>query len=224
MKKSENENKEQIKSDNLTERLIEAIVSGEYPAGSKISEPELARVFNVSRGPLREAMMRVESLHLVERIPHVGARVINLSLEKLTELYAAREALEGMATNLACKNITDEEIETLEILLARHQSHIEEVEGASYFYQEGDFDFHNLIIKASKNEKLITLLCGQLYHLVRMYRSQSPQTNARPEKALYEHVAILNAIKARDPELAEMLMRRHIKNSRLLIENELLEE
>jgi DNA-binding GntR family transcriptional regulator len=218
------ENKEQIKSDNLTERLIEAIVSGEYSAGSKISEPELAGVFNVSRGPLREAMMRVESLNLVERIPHVGARVVSLSLEKLAEIYAVREALEGMAANLACKNISDQEITALENLLDQHQSHIEQVGGASYFYQEGDFDFHYLIIKASKNDQLITLLCDQLYHLIRMYRSQSPRENARPEKALYEHFSILNAIKARDPELAEMLMRRHIKNSRLLIENELLEE
>ena len=218
------ENKEQIKSDNLTERLIEAIVSGEYPPGSKISEPELARVFNVSRGPLREAMMRVESLNLVERIPHVGARVVTRSLEKLTEIYSVREALEGMAANLACKNITDLEIEILEALLTRHQSHIDKVGAASYFYQQGDFDFHYLIIKASKNQQLITLLCDQLYHLVRMYRYQSPRSDNRPEKALYEHFAILNAIKARDPELAEMLMRRHIKNSRLLIENELLEQ
>ncbi|MEH6453013.1 MAG: GntR family transcriptional regulator [Psychromonas sp.] len=218
------DNKEQIKSDNLTDRLIEAIVNGDYPAGSKISEPELARIFNVSRGPLREAMMRVESLNLVERIPHVGARVVSLSLEKLIEVYAVREALEGMAANLACKHIDDEEISTLENLLGKHQSHIEQVDGASYFYQEGDIDFHYLIIKASKNEQLINLLCSQLYHLIRMYRFQSPRQHARPEKALYEHIAILNAIKARDPELAEMLMRRHIKNSRILIENEMLEE
>ena len=218
------ENKDQIKSDNLTERLIEAIVNGEYPAGSKISEPELARFFNVSRGPLREAMMRVESLNLVERIPHVGARVVSLSLEKLAEIYAVREALEGMAANLACKHITDQEITALEDLLTRHQSHIEQVGGVSYFNQQGDFDFHYLIIKASKNDQLIALLCDQLYHLVRMYRSHSSSAHSRPEKALYEHFAILNAIKARDPELAEMLMRRHIKNSRILIENKLLEE
>jgi DNA-binding GntR family transcriptional regulator len=218
------ESKEQIKSDNLTDRLIEAIVSGEYPAGSKISEPELARLFNVSRGPLREAMMRVESLNSVERIPHVGARVVSLSLEKLVDVYAVREALEGMAANLACKHITAQEIAVLENLLSQHQSHIEQVEGASYFYQQGDIDFHYLVIKASKNEQLINLLCDQLYHLIRMYRYQSSRKHARPKKALYEHFAILNAIKARDPELAEMLMRRHIKNSRLLIENEMLEE
>ncbi|MFA0070085.1 GntR family transcriptional regulator, partial [Vibrio breoganii] len=54
--------KENTKSENLTEYLVEAIVSGELAPGSKISEPELAKRFEVSRGPLREAIMRVEGL------------------------------------------------------------------------------------------------------------------------------------------------------------------
>ncbi|MFP3345615.1 GntR family transcriptional regulator, partial [Halomonas sp. SIMBA_159] len=62
--------KEPTKSNSLLEVLVERIVTGVFPAGSKISEPELARQFAVSRGPLREAMMRVEALGLVERIPH----------------------------------------------------------------------------------------------------------------------------------------------------------
>ncbi|EDK28096.1 transcriptional regulator [Vibrionales bacterium SWAT-3] len=83
--------KENTKSENLTEYLVEAIVNGELPPGSKISEPELAKRFEVSRGPLREAIMRVEGLGLIERIPHVGARVITFSADKLLELYAVRE-------------------------------------------------------------------------------------------------------------------------------------
>ncbi|PKH03282.1 GntR family transcriptional regulator [Psychromonas sp. MB-3u-54] len=218
------ETKEQTKSENLTAQLIEAIVSGEYSPGSKISETELARFFNVSRGPLREAMMRIEALNLVERIPHVGTRVATLSPEKLIEIYAVREALEGMAANLACKNITDQEIAGLEMLLEQHQEHIEQVDGASYFHQQGDFDFHYQIIKASRNSKLISLLCDELYHLLRMYRYQSPSTQSRPTHALNEHFQLLTAIKERDAELAEMLMRRHIKRSRELIENQLIEE
>lgn len=213
--------KEKTKSENLTEQLIEAIVTGDYVAGSKISEPELARYFNVSRGPLREAMMRVESLSLVERIPHIGARVVTLTPAKLAEIYTVREALEGMAANQACIHITDEEIAGLEVLLAQHKQHIDQVEGASYFHQYGDFDFHYRIIKASRNSKLISLLCDELYHLLRMYRYQSPRSHSRPEYALNEHIHILTAIKDRDPELAEMLMRRHIKRSRVLIENQL---
>ncbi|OZS43701.1 GntR family transcriptional regulator [Photobacterium sanguinicancri] len=216
--------KELTKSEDLTERLIECIVNGEYPAGSKIAESDLANTFGVSRGPLREALMRVEALRLIERVPHVGARVVELSQEKLIEIYAVREALEGMAARLACIHISDEEIEGLQRLLTTHHQHIEKVEGASYFHQQGDFDFHYRIIKASRNSKLISLLCDELYHLLRMYRYQSPRAHSRPSQALSEHAQILAAIKERDGELAEMLMRRHIMRSRQLIEQQLLIE
>ncbi|MEZ9233505.1 GntR family transcriptional regulator [Vibrio amylolyticus] len=219
--KTTNGDKENTKSDNLTEYLIEAIVSGEIPPGSKISEPELAKRFTVSRGPLREAIMRVQGLGLIERIPHVGARVIAFSEEKLLELYAVREALEGMAARLAARYITDEEVIQLEVVLATHSKHIDEVSGASYFHQHGDFDFHYRIIKASRNSKLVSLLCDELYHLLRMYRYQSPRSQSRPNEALEEHKYILRAIKNRDEELAEMLMRRHISGSRQLIEQQI---
>ncbi|EGQ7639997.1 GntR family transcriptional regulator [Vibrio cholerae] len=214
--------KESTKSENLTEYLIEAIVEGELAPGSKISEPELAKQFQVSRGPLREALMRVEGLGLIERIPHIGARVIQLSPSKLVELYAVREALEGMAARLAARNITEIELAGLESLLSTHSTHIDQVEGASYFHQQGDFDFHYRIIQASRNQQLIGLLCDELYHLLRMYRYQSPRSHSRPVEALEEHKFILRAIRQRDEELAEMLMRRHISRSRQLIEQQIM--
>ncbi|HBC2025921.1 TPA: GntR family transcriptional regulator [Vibrio cholerae] len=214
--------KESTKSENLTEYLIEAIVEGELAPGSKISEPELTKQFQVSRGPLREALMRVEGLGLIERIPHIGARVIQLSPTKLVELYAVREALEGMAARLAARNITEIELAGLESLLSTHSTHIDQVEGASYFHQQGDFDFHYRIIQASRNQQLIGLLCDELYHLLRMYRYQSPRSHSRPVEALEEHKFILRAIRQRDEELAEMLMRRHISRSRQLIEQQIM--
>ncbi|NOI15488.1 GntR family transcriptional regulator [Vibrio hepatarius] len=220
--KAVNSEKENTKSETLTESLVEAIVNGEIAPGSKISEPELAKRYQVSRGPLREAIMRLEGLSLIERIPHVGARVITFSPEKLIELYAVREALEGMAARLAARHITEEELIGLKHLLSTHSNHIEEVEGSSYFHQHGDFDFHYRIIKASRNSKLISLLCNELYHLLRMYRYQSPRSQSRPKEALNEHKFILQAIENRDEELAEMLMRRHISGSRSLIEQQIL--
>ncbi len=214
--------KESTKSENLTEYLIEAIVEGQLAPGSKISEPELAKQFQVSRGPLREALMRVEGLGLIERIPHIGARVIQLSPTKLVELYAVREALEGMAARLAARNITEIELAGLESLLSTHSTHIDQVEGASYFHQQGDFDFHYRIIQACRNQQLIGLLCDELYHLLRMYRYQSPRSHSRPVEALEEHKFILRAIRQRDEELAEMLMRRHISRSRQLIEQQIM--
>ncbi|MCG3725720.1 GntR family transcriptional regulator [Vibrio cincinnatiensis] len=216
--------KEYTKSESLTEFLIEAIVAGEMVPGSKISEPELAKHFQVSRGPLREALMRVEGLGLIERIPHVGARVIQFSREKLLDLYAVREALEGMAARLAARHISDIELAGLDTLLSTHSEHIDQVDGASYFHQQGDFDFHYRIIKASRNHQLIALLCDELYHLLRMYRYQSPRAHSRPVEALEEHKFILQAIRNRDEELAEMLMRRHIAYSRRLIEQQIHHE
>jgi DNA-binding GntR family transcriptional regulator len=215
--------RENTKSENLTEYLVEAIVQGELQPGSKISEPELAKRLQVSRGPLREALMRLEGLGLVERIPHVGSRVIELTSSRLIELYAVREALEGMAARLAARNITAEEQQLLDSLLSAHADHINNGAGNGYLHQQGNFDFHYQIIKASHNEKLVSLLCDELYHLLRMFRYQSPRAVTDPQDALREHQNILRAISDGDEELAELLMRRHISASRRFIERDLLD-
>jgi len=84
---------DQVDSGTLSEhvfRLIQAaIVKGEIAPGSKISEPELARTYGISRGPLREAIHRLEGQKLLVRVPHVGARVVSLSHAELIELWRA---------------------------------------------------------------------------------------------------------------------------------------
>ena len=100
-------------ADKVCEQLVTAIVRGDIPPGQKISEPELARTYGISRGPLREAIRHLEGLRLVVRIPHVGARVVSLSPEELVEIYRIREALEGMACRLAAENMSTAEIDSL---------------------------------------------------------------------------------------------------------------
>jgi len=211
-------------ADRLSDKLITSIVRGDIPSGSKISEPDLARSYKVSRGPLREAIRRLEGLHLVARIPHIGARVVSLDSQQLVEIYQVREALEGMAARLACKNMTDEEIQELKSLLDTHEHNIEQSDGREYFQHEGDFDFHYRIIQGSKNQRLIELLCSELYHLIRMYRFRSSQIMSRPHKALAEHWHICTAIEHRDGELAEILMRRHISTAQKHIEQQFQQE
>lgn len=208
-------------ADRVCEQIVTAIVVGDIPPGQKISEPELARTYGISRGPLREAMRRLEALRLVERKPHVGARVVNLSAKELVEIYRVREALEGMACRLAAENMPQEEIDRLRDLLNEHEQSIEQLDGRSYFQKEGDLDFHYRIVHGSKNSKLLEFLGGDLYHLVRMYRYQFSVSSSRPKRALKEHRQIIDAIEARDPELAEMLMRRHIGSARKNIEDKL---
>jgi DNA-binding GntR family transcriptional regulator len=98
---------------------------------------------------------------------------------------------------------------------------VEELEGRAYFQKEGDLDFHFRIVQGSKNAKLLEILGSDLYHLVRMYRYQFSVSSSRPKRALKEHRQIVDAIDARDPELAELLMRRHISAARRNIEDKL---
>ncbi|AQQ67565.1 GntR family transcriptional regulator [Microbulbifer agarilyticus] len=201
-------------ADRLFLSLRKDIVEGRMAAGSKISEPELARRFDASRGSLREALMRLDSLGLIERKVNVGARVVELSGRGLLELYDVREALEGMACRLAAENRSDADLAELRQMLERHEQQEELQAGTAYYQPEGDFDFHFRIVQASNNELLIDTLCNKLYYRVRMYRYQLGMASPRAHRAFREHSHIIEAIEAGDGELAEILMRRHIRASR----------
>lgn len=205
-------------SDRVLFEIQRAIVEGDIAMGAKISEPELARRFDVSRAPLREALARLERCHLIERTPNAGARVVTLSPEKLISLYQIREELEGLACRLAAENMGQDEITELQQLLDQHLETQRVREGESYYQEAGDLDFHYRIILGSKNPYLINMLCDELYYLVRMYRVQMGMNGPRVSRAFDEHKAIMNAIENRDGELADLLMRRHIGASRKNIE------
>jgi DNA-binding GntR family transcriptional regulator len=211
-------------ADHVLRQIQSAIVKGELAPGSKISEPELARVYGISRGPLREALHRLEGQKLLVRVPHVGARVVSLSREELSELYEIRESLEGLACRLAAERMSALEVDELRAVLREHERDEAFQAGRGYYQQEGDFDFHYRIVQGSGNGLLIRLLCNELYQLARMYRIKYSATPHRPAQAFAEHHRILDAISDRDGELAEMLMRRHIRTSRLNIEQQIPKE
>jgi len=205
-------------ADRVFEQMQQAIVEGDIKAGSKISEPELAKRYQVSRSTLREALNRLEKCHLIERKANVGSRVVDCTIHGLLELYITREALEGMACRQAALHMTDEEIAQMKDMLSEHASKDQLKNGVAYYQEEGDVDFHYKVILGSHNQQLINLICGQLYHLVRMYRCQFGMNSPRASRAFTEHSNIIQAISDRDGELAEMLMRRHIAASRKNIE------
>jgi DNA-binding GntR family transcriptional regulator len=210
---------DQTITSDISEKLINAIVNGEIPPGSKLSEPKLAQQFNISRGPLREAIRRLEGLNLVYHVPREGVKVVTLELKEIIEIYHVREALEGFAAGLAARNMEQKEIDELHQLLELHEQYIDD--NGEYLRQEGDFDFHYKIIQGSKNQLLIKQLCHELYHLVRMFRYQTRKTKSRTQQALLEHKQLVNAIEQRDEPLAELLMRRHISRARENIERKM---
>lgn len=203
--------------DVVTERLEEAIITGEFAPGERIREQVVAATLGVSRGPLREAIRRLEGRRLLTRTTNLGVRVAELSPERLDDLLTVREALEGMACRLAATHLTDEQIAGLDRLIESHRS---EGDGKSksakgYYQESGDMDFHFQIANAVDNELLTSMITGDLYDLLRIYRFKSSKMSGRAAMALEEHRAIVAALASRDPDRAEAAMRNHIRNSRL---------
>ena len=217
----------QLESRTLAAQTYESIKSdiiiGVLAQGSKIIESDLALKYGISRGPLREAIHRLEQIKLIVRIPHAGSRVITLDKKMMEDIYTARESLEGMAARLAARYMSDTDIRSLHDLLDTHEDAIGKTEGKAYFQREGDIDFHYRIAHASQNRWILENLNGELYQLIRMGRHQSGQTPERPAKALAQHRRIAAAIEQRDEELAEILMRRHISGAWKIVET-ILEE
>ena len=206
-----------LNAESLTEkvfvRLMEAIEKGELPPGARIREAALARQFGISRGPLREALRRLEGRKLVQHSQNLGVSVRSLSLEDMIEIFQIREALEGTACRLATEAMSDKEIDGLFELLKKHRAQIQRQRGEAYFQRAGDLDFHFRIAQGSRNKRLAELLCDELYYPVRIHRYRSSVRSGRAFKALEEHEAIVEAMRDRDPHRAETLMRAHIKRA-----------
>lgn len=206
-----------LESTTLASRTFDSIkadiIGGELEQGTKIVESDLALKYGISRGPLREAIHRLEQIRLIVRVPHAGSRVVTLDTKMMQDIYIARESLEGMAARLAARLMPEDEIRALSELLDQHEAAIGKTDGKAYFQREGDIDFHYRIASASRNQWILEHLNGELYQLIRMCRRQSGQFPARAQTALDQHRQVAAAIAQRDEELAEILMRRHISGA-----------
>ncbi len=220
------DNKVQAQSlvDVVAERLEAAIISGQLEPGSRLSEQALATSLGVSRGPLREAIRRLEGRKLLERTPNIGVRVAALSLRDLNDVLVVREALEGMACGLAALNMSDAEIAALRRLLDGHEKQRSVQENKGYYQESKDFDFHFRIVTGSGNERLQQMLTGDLYYLLRVYRYKSSTKPGRALEALQEHRTIVAALEARDPHGAEHAMREHLRHARRYVEEQIAAE
>ena len=201
-------------SSDALDMVVGAITSGEFEPGERLSEADLARRLGISRGPLREALGRLEG-RLVTRTPRIGVRVIEFSKQDIEDLFYTREALEGMGARLACERISAAELANLRSLLDHHSQQPEVMAGAAYSPRSLDEDFHLSIIRAANCEQIERLLMDQIYYQLRIHRRKSSTLPGRARAALAEHESIVLALEARDPDQAERAMRTHLRNARI---------
>ncbi|MFO1302206.1 MAG: GntR family transcriptional regulator [Burkholderiales bacterium] len=204
----EGRNHEEPLAEAVFRSLLGKIYDGKLAAGALINEAALAGEYRTSRGPVREAVRRLQGYRLVTREPYQRARVVELTPDFVRQLFEMRMALEGMACNLAASRISLAEIDRIARELdAQRAAPSSRTKGRS---RARTFDFHESIVRACGNERIAATLCDDLYHLLRIYRGRSGAMPDRHRQAHEEHWQILRALKARDGPLAESLMRAHI--------------
>ncbi|BAS29412.1 GntR family transcriptional regulator [Limnochorda pilosa] len=192
------------------ERLRAAIIAGELHPGERLMEIQLAEDLGVSRTPVREAIRKLELEGFVVMIPRKGAYVADISLKDVADVFEIRGALEALAAELAAERATDEELDELERALIA----IGEVIGGEDMDElvSRDTYFHELIYRASRNARL-----GQMTSLlseqIQRFRTRTLAHPTRARTSLKEHYALVEAMRARDPELARRTAKAHIESA-----------
>jgi DNA-binding GntR family transcriptional regulator len=195
--------------DELTERLRTLITRGDLAPGEKVPEKDLCKQFGVSRTPLREALKVLASEGIVTLRPNRGAMVTALTAEELEEVFPVMGALEALSGEIACKRITDREVQTIRKLHEAMVQHWKNGELQPYFRLNQRI--HEAILEATRNETLKSIYRGLSGRILsaRYIANMSP---ARWAKAVEEHDAILKALDARDSARLSKILKAHLAN------------
>jgi DNA-binding GntR family transcriptional regulator len=193
-------------------KLRQDILDGRYKSGDSLVELKLAEEMGVSRTPVREAIRQLELEGLVTCIPNKGVFVEGISRQDIEDIYAIREALEGLAARWAIERMDREALKELE----------NTCELMEFYTGKGDLDqvgklntqFHDLIFESTKSKPLKQVLSDFQYYIENI-RLASLKTPGRAKRSLREHEAIVQAFKARDVAMGERVMVEHIRNSRM---------
>ncbi len=188
--------------------ILEAIESGQFKPGDRLVESELADKFGVSRTPVREALQRLETQAMLTRD---GRSLIVAALDhnELSELYAVRTELEGLAARLAARHASAEEMHVLRLMVNADHALLG---GDPRLLSRANKRFHKQIHLASHNRFLIRQL-DLVHRSMALMATTSFAAEGRDGPALAEHERIVAAIEARDGDAAYLALKTHISKA-----------
>ena len=194
-------------------RLRDYIIDGGLGDGARVPERQLCEMWGVSRTPLREALKVLASEGVVDLLPNRGARVRQMGVKEIKELFDMMGGLEALAGRLACENVTDAEIAAIEDKHHEMYGHYMRQDMPNYF--ECNQQIHRMILMAAKNGAL-TPAHASLSDRIRRLRFSANLSRKRDRwgEAMREHEAMLDALRRRDgSELSDILF-QHLRNKR----------
>ncbi|WP_046119174.1 GntR family transcriptional regulator [Sinorhizobium sp. PC2] len=191
----------------LRDEIENAILSNEFSPGERLDEMVLANRFGVSRTPVREALMQLNAIGLIEIRPRRGAVVIDPGPHRVYEMFEVMAELEGLAGSLAARRLNDEAREA--ITAAHKRCELSAKAGDSDEYYYANEEFHKAIYAASRSE-FLQEQCTQLHRRLRPYRRLQLRVRNRLSTSFSEHCAIVDAIFAGNGDEARRLLRAHV--------------
>ncbi|MDQ4072566.1 MAG: GntR family transcriptional regulator [Actinomycetota bacterium] len=194
-----------------SEVIREAIVDGRLTPGQRLKEEELARELGMSRTPVREALLLLQSEGLVESIPRRGATVRSYAADDLDDMYQLRAVLEGYAARRAATRISRDDIARLEESCARFDR-LRTEDGLRDLVKE-NLLFHNVILDAAGSDRLVPLV-RKVIELPLVYRSFSWYSPEQKLISQHYHRQLTRALAAGDAKRAEMIMTEHVLEAR----------
>ena len=189
--------------------LRDAILTGKLVPGERLMENQLAEKLGVSRTPVREALRMLELENLVELGPRKGAQVLDMSEKDITNILEVRSALEGLATSLACKKMTKEDLQQLKNMEVDFEKAV--ADNDVDHFVDIDEDFHDLIFAATENDKLINIFRNLRIQLYRYRMAQAKNNETSMSTIVAHHRSIIRAIENHDAEEGASIAQGHIK-------------
>ncbi|KAF0825668.1 GntR family transcriptional regulator [Cytobacillus firmus] len=190
--------------------IKDLILDGEFKAGDRLVERELAERLNISRTPIREALFRLESQGFVKTVPRKGVIVADISEKEIIEVFTILSSLEVLAAKLAVQKLDDE-------MESKFTSSIKKVEEYLNNPEEDASELHrqlnHLLYSSAKNVKLYEMLSG-LSDYIRAFAKIGHKNPGRAKQSMEEHLKIMEAIVNKEMEMAEYLTKIHIENSK----------
>ena len=189
--------------------LRDAILTGKLLPGERLMENQLAEKLGVSRTPVREALRMLELENLVELVPRKGAQVLDMSEKDIVNILEVRSALEGLATSVACKKMTKEDLQQLKNMEVDFEKAV--AENDVEHFVDIDEDFHDLIFAATENDKLINIFRNLRIQLYRYRMAQAKNNETSMSTIVAHHRSIIRAIENHDGEEGASIAQGHIK-------------
>lgn len=204
---ADSEKKGLTRADEVRLAIEEDIFLGRLRPGTRLDEESLAQRFNISRTPIREAILQLVHAGLVEKQPRHGAVVAPLKLHRMVQMFEVMSEIEGLCARFAARRMSEEEKQALKRLHEASMAHMKARELDAYYAVNREF--HEAIQAGSHNEPLQEIARG-LFARLAPYRRYQLNHPSRINDSFDEHGGVVDAILAGDPEAAYTAMRRHV--------------